>query len=203
MQADASRELERIVIGPVKRSTVVLERRFSMKCQHCEKPATFHITELAGDEVQELHLCEDHARQYLAPAESEPSEAVTNLSQTLTKQLQIGQTAEELARLDQRVCPMCGITFYEFRNEGRLGCPHDYVCFDAELEPLIVNIHGATEHTGKRPHRIEGDSDWQTDLIRLRRELQVAVEEERYEQASEIRDEIKRIEELAATGKRP
>ena len=93
MQANASRELKRIVNGPVKRSTVVLERRFSMKCQHCEKPATFHITELAGDEVQELHLCEDHARQYLAPAEaeSEPSDAVTNLSQTLTKQLQIAK----------------------------------------------------------------------------------------------------------------
>lgn len=174
-----------------------------MKCQHCEKPATFHITELAGPELQELHLCEDHAREYLSPAESEPLEIPASLSETLTKQLKIGQTAEDLARLDQRACPICGITFYEFRNEGRLGCPHDYVCFDAELEPLIVNIHGATKHVGKQPRRNQGDSDWQTRLIRLRRELHEAIEEERYERASELRDDIRRIEEMAATGKRP
>ena len=37
--------------------------RSTMKCQQCEKPATFHITELTGGEPQELHLCEDHARR--------------------------------------------------------------------------------------------------------------------------------------------
>ena len=122
-----------------------------MKCQHCEKPATFHITELTGPELLELHLCEDHARQYLTPAESEPTDLPASLSESLTKQLKIGQTAEELAQLDQRSCPVCGITFYEFRNIGRLGCPHDYVCFDAELEPLIMNIHGDTQHVGEYP----------------------------------------------------
>ena len=50
-----------------------------------------------------------------------------------------------------RACPVCGITFYEFRNQGRLGCPHDYVFFEKELDPLIMNIHGETTHTGKRP----------------------------------------------------
>lgn len=174
-----------------------------MKCQHCEKPATFHITELTGPELLELHLCEDHARQYLTPAESEPTDLPASLSESLTKQLKIGQTAEELAQLDQRSCPVCGITFYEFRNIGRLGCPHDYVCFDAELEPLIMNIHGATQHVGKHPQRNAGDSDWQTNLIRLRRELQESIEDERYERASELRDEIRRIEELVAKGQRP
>jgi len=112
-----------------------------MKCQQCEKPATFHITELTGGKPQELHLCEDHARQYLTASSSEPT-AVGNMASVLAHQMQIGQTAEELARLDQQACPVCGITFYEFRSQGRLGCPHDYVCFKAQLEPLIVNIHG-------------------------------------------------------------
>ena len=80
-----------------------------MKCQHCEKPATFHITELTGVEVQELHLCEDHARAYLS--ESKPAETTGNqsLAGALAHQLQLGQTAEELARLDQQSCPVCGI----------------------------------------------------------------------------------------------
>ena len=36
-----------------------------MKCQKCERPATFHITELEGGKHTELHLCEEHARGYL------------------------------------------------------------------------------------------------------------------------------------------
>ena len=115
----------------------------------------------------------------------------------------LSQTADELDRLDRQSCPVCGITFFEFRNEGRLGCPHDYVRFDAELEPLILNIHGNTKHIGKRPRRAEGDSDWQTDLIRLRRELKEAVEQEYYERASELRDEIRGIEQMAERGDRP
>ena len=113
----------------------------------------------------------------------------------LAQQLAVGQTAEELARLDQRSCPVCGITFYEFRNQGRLGCPHDYVCFEKELEPLIVNIHGETEHKGKKPKHGAGGTQQRTELIRLRREMKEAIEEENYERAKELRDEIKRVEE--------
>jgi protein arginine kinase activator len=162
-----------------------------MKCQQCEKPATFHITELTGDAPQEIHLCEDHAREYLSDSGETPPTA--SLAGALAQQLKIGQTAEELARLDQQACPVCGITFYEFRNQGRLGCPHDYECFAGDLEPLIVNIHGATEHKGKRPkHPVLGVIP--TDLIRLRREMLQAVASEQYEEASRLRDRIRSVE---------
>ena len=166
-----------------------------MKCQQCEKPATFHITELTGSDVQELHLCEDHARHYLTQSESSESPTPQSLAGALAQQLQLGQTAEDLARLDQRACPVCGITFYEFRNQGRLGCPHDYTAFQSEIEPLIVNIHGATEHKGKRPLTDPLGSEEQTELIRLRREMKEAVSNEEYERASELRDRIRDIEE--------
>ena len=51
------------------------------------------------------------------------------------------------------------------------------------------------EHKGKRPKRSEVGNRLQTDLIRLRREMKEAVEEEDYEQASELRDQIQGIEE--------
>ena len=44
-----------------------------MKCQKCDKSATFHITELTGGKPQELHLCEEHAREYLTEPEPTPS----------------------------------------------------------------------------------------------------------------------------------
>lgn len=164
-----------------------------MKCQQCEKPATFHITELTGSEPEEIHLCEVCAQTYLAQPE-ETDEVPGSLANMLAEQIKIGQTAEDLQRLDQRACPICGITFYEFRHVGRLGCPHDYVCFEEEIEPLVVNIHGETKHVGKRPKRSAKGTDKQTEVIRLRRELTAAVEKEDYEQASELRDQIKEIE---------
>ena len=178
-----------------------------MKCQYCEKPATFHITELTGDEPQELHFCEDHARVYLTQADEPEEPQNTTLAGVLANQLKVGQTAEDLARLDQQVCPVCEITFYEFRHAGRLGCPHDYIHFNDELEPLIINIpgvatlaydatdiHGAVEHCGKTPKHGVQTAGHQTQLIQLRREMKEAIEQEAYERASEIRDEIRRIE---------
>lgn len=166
-----------------------------MQCQQCEKPATFHITELTGEEHQEIHLCEDHARGYLSQTEGGEPQDPQSITDAWSDQLKVNQTAEDLARLDQQACPICGITFYEFRNQGRLGCPHDYECFEAELEPLIVSIHGATEHTGKKPSRRLDIAANPTDLIRMRREMQQAIEEENYERASELRDEIRTIED--------
>ncbi len=167
-----------------------------MKCQQCEKPATFHITELIGPKPQEVHLCEDHARVYLTDSsESQETPSAETVAGMLAKQLKVGETAQQLARLDQQACPVCGITFYEFRHAGRLGCPHDYSCFEEELEPLLVNIHGETRHTGKRPKRGVAASQKQSELIRLRREMKEAVRREEYERASELRDQIRAIEQ--------
>jgi protein arginine kinase activator len=168
---------------------------FAMKCQQCEKPATFHITEITGPEedrqVQEVHLCEVCFREYINQPD-EPVEPTASLLGALAQQFKIGKTAEKLAKLDAQTCPVCGISFQEFRQVGRLGCPHDYEAFGAELEPLLLNIHGATVHKGKRPKR--NASRRQSEVLRLRREMQEAIDKEEYERASELRDEIRKIE---------
>jgi len=103
-----------------------------MKCQKCEKPATFHITDLTGKEgLLELHLCPDCAKAYLQTGEAE--QETPKISGVLSTQLKLEQTAEDLKELDGKECPICGISFYEFRQAGRLGCPHDYVFFGEEL----------------------------------------------------------------------
>jgi protein arginine kinase activator len=164
-----------------------------MKCQHCEKPATFHITELTGPQPVEHHLCESCAKVYLQESDPAAPPAPT-LANVLAKQLKLGQAAEELARLDQRACPVCGITFHEFRTKGRLGCPHDYDFFERELTPLIMNIHGETKHVGKRPKRGATGIDRQTEKIRLRRAMKEAIEMEDYEKASQLRDQLRELE---------
>ena len=67
--------------------------------------------------------------------------------------------------------------------------------FEKELEPLIVNIHGESAHKGKHPKRVAQSTDQRTDIIRLRREMEKAVEKEDYERASELRDQILAFEQ--------
>lgn len=166
-----------------------------MKCQKCEKPATFHITELTEDDgVLALHYCADCAELYLKSPE-EDNDLALNAGTELTKHLKIGQTAEELQRLDQKKCPVCEMMFYEFRESGRLGCPHDYEYFAEELDPLIVKIHGDGIHKGKRPQRDDNCAEKQTEMIRLRREMKEAIDREDYEMASRIRDQIRKLNE--------
>jgi len=179
-----------------------------VKCQQCEKPAVFHITELESGDVREVHLCEDHARAYLNQAE--PAEAGEGSGESGGGPLTVGQTADELSLLDKKACPMCGITFFEFRNQGRLGCAHDYVHFEKELEPLIANIHGATRHAGRIPDRavaalaaeaagesapLPAGTDELTRVIGLRRGMKDAIASEDYEAAREQRDEIRSLED--------
>ena len=69
-----------------------------MQCQQCEKPATFHITELTGEEHQEIHLCEDHARTYLKSNDGDAAEP-QSIPDAWVDQLKVNQTAEDFCLL--------------------------------------------------------------------------------------------------------
>jgi len=170
-----------------------------MKCQKCDRQATFHITDLIDGKPNELHLCEQCAQSFLSPAGEEGTEVMPAMAGLLAQHLAVGETADQLARLDQRACPVCGITFLEFRKQGRLGCPHDYVFFSEELEPLLMNVHDQVHHIGKVPKRGSQGADQQTQLIRFRREMKEAIAKENYEQASSLRDQIRKIESQRET----
>jgi protein arginine kinase activator len=162
-------------------------------CQKCSKPATLHITEIIKGVPHELHLCEDHAQQFLNQPQP-TDEALTDVASTMAQHFTTGVTEQKLAQLDKQECPVCGITFLEFRSQGRLGCPNDYEAFKDELVPLLENIHGQSQHCGKVPQRAPGDSKRQTQLIKLRNDLKRAVAEEEYEAAARLRDEIADLE---------
>lgn len=148
-------------------------------CQKCPERATLHITEIVDDGYVEIHLCHKCAKEYLtegeAPAESASADAA----------------ADPKAALQ---CAACQITFGDFRATGRLGCPHDYEAFRAELMPLLENIHEGARHIGKSPRRAPGNAQVQSKLIRLRQELQQAIAVEDYERATQVRDAIKTLE---------
>lgn len=161
-----------------------------MKCQRCAKQATLHITEITGEnQYEQYDLCEDCAHKYL----EEPN---GNFKSGKGGEGQGAADSLETAELNQRQCPQCGIKFLEFRNSGRLGCPHDYEAFREQLVPLLENIHGEAKHCGKMPRREPRAQQVRAELSQLRKQLQQAVNRENYEEAAQLRDKIKHMEQV-------
>ena len=160
-----------------------------MKCQKCTKAASLHITEvLSDDQYEEMHLCEECAHKYLYENQQKGGGPKTStVAGALEESGSIGGPGRE--------CPQCGLKFVDFRNSGRLGCPHDYQEFREELTQLLENIHGETKHCGKVPRRLPQNKQTQSELTQLRKQLQQAVTREAYEDAARIRDRIRQLEE--------
>jgi protein arginine kinase activator len=170
-----------------------------MKCQKCDKSATFHISELTGSKPMEYHFCEEHAREYLNRSSTQNGAAgslASMLAQDIPQRMSLNKAAEELQELDQQTCPICGISFHEFRSQGFLGCPHDYDFFGKQIDAFVQNIHGANEHTGKVPLRKPQNVQERILLIKFRRDLEDAIQYEDYERATKLRDKIQDIEKI-------
>lgn len=163
------------------------------KCRRCPNPATLHITEVHEGNAVAVHLCEECAQEYLdtdSPSvEGVAPESALALAAKLEALVDKEETHKDIS------CPNCGIKFSEFRENGRLGCPHCYEEFRDELAPLLDNVHENTTHKGKRPSRSPTQSDDQNRLIRLRGMQKEAIDQENYEEAARLRDEIAQIEE--------
>jgi len=156
-----------------------------VKCQLCSNPATVHLTDIVDMQKKELHLCQSCAEQHQLIKKQE-----LNLPAILKSLIgqHIGQQTDELARL---TCPACGIKYMEFRAQGRLGCPYDYVVFRDGLAPLMQRIHRSDHHVGKAPQRSVLPAEQQAKLVELRRRLQNAIDRENYEEAAHLRDMLR------------
>ena len=160
-----------------------------MKCQRCPKQATLHITEVLGeDRYEEVHLCEDCAKKYLVEPQKKGGAAKSAAPEEAVEEAVEAPVAGPS-------CDVCGISYLEFRNQGRFGCPHDYDAFKDDLLPLLESVHGDTQHAGKAPRRAPRAKGDQHELAQLRRQLQQFVTEEKYEEAGRIRDQIRKLEE--------
>ena len=91
-------------------------------------------------------------------------------------------------------CSSCGMTYSEFNRLGKFGCPDCYEAFREEITPLVRRIHGHTKHVGKVPNRGTGVFRTANQIKRLRQHLKKLVQDERYEEAARVRDEIRMLE---------
>ncbi len=161
-----------------------------MICQLCEKPATVHLTEIVNGEKFEKHLCENCAQK-----EGITTKGNSHLGELLNN---LVEAHDSVSKTGSMVCPECGMSWDEFRRSGLLGCPNDYVIFAEPIIKLICKAQeGADRHVGRIPKSAGVQQGSQVMQLRLRQELQEAVESEDYEKAAQIRDEL---HDLSLTG---
>lgn len=175
-----------------------------MKCDACnEAVATVHLTEIVNKKKKELHLCEKCAREKGVSVKAQflPSEVVVPPGE-VAKEKELGAAIVRAEETAQLACPVCGLTFAEFRATGRLGCANDYVAFKKGLVPLLEKIHGhVVEHRGKVPAHVGERLERQKKIAALRQALNKAIQREEYEKAAELRDQIYELEEGGAGGR--
>ena len=169
-----------------------------MLCQSCRKrPATVKVTTIINNQKRETHLCEACAREHQgADLGIGPEFSLQSLLTGLLKHEMAPWAPSTTSRPTEELkCKECGLTYQEFAHTGLLGCKECYHQFKEKLEPLVRRIHGANQHQGKLPKRAGKSLRAQRELTSLRQEMQRLVQQEQFEEAAELRDRIKQLEQ--------
>jgi protein arginine kinase activator len=160
-----------------------------MQCEICQsREATIHLTEINEGVRTEMHLCEQCAQEQGIGVKS-----YIPLNELLSNLLAVGPKEDGSSKTGagEIVCPHCGWTLEKFRQNAVMGCPHDYLVFEKELQPLIKKAHdGASAHCGKIPSRTPQDSKRVIEIAQLQRQLDDALRSENYELAAKLRDKL-------------
>lgn len=156
-----------------------------MLCNNCkENPANTHIKRVIGGKLVEYYLC---------------SECAEKLGYKLGLSSLIDAFMPLATNKYENRCKGCGSTFNEIISEGKVGCPQCYEAFHSQLIPSIQKIHGTAEHKGKTPGRsalvpVKNNTSMavtKTDELKNKKlKLNIAIQEQRFEDAAVLRDEI-------------
>ena len=161
-----------------------------MTCDLCGKnEAAVHLTEIINDQTRELHLCEGCAHEK-GTAAAEQFGLAGLLAGLTEAGMKTGLRAGENPR-----CARCGMTYQDFRKNGRLGCGACYESFHKYLAPLLRRLHGSVQYAGALSPPTAGKPAGKAvpagSPARLKEQLKEAVAAERFEEAARLRDKIR------------
>ncbi len=180
-----------------------------MQCDICgKKKATVHLTEIVDEQMSEMHLCEECARNKSAQMEQQ-----FGLGDLLAGLSDVGKAATKTDDKNVLKCAGCGLNYEDFRKFGRLGCGQCYASFRENLSGLLRKIHGSNRHLGKVPlvqqardaAATMGDAPVgqilpagllpSENIADLKKQLQAAIAGEDFEKAAWLRDKIRLMEQ--------
>lgn len=154
----------------------------AIQCQICDELATVHLTQIIQSEIHKVHLCENCAQE----------NGVTDPEGISIEELfsKASLAAEVTLPEGNLVCEQCGLSAKDFRKSGRLGCQSCYKQLWGIIRPMLEAMHKEIVHRGKTPQRALERVSAHEKLQQLEAKLQLAIEEERYEDAAALRDRI-------------
>jgi len=114
----------------------------------------------------------------------------------LFKVISFGQLAPSQPGYNERkTCALCGASFAQLVQSGKIGCGECYSVFKAELEPTVVKMHGRARHTGKIPKKMEAAIGVKRKIEELNLKLKKLVDAQNFEEAAVVRDEINNLKQ--------
>lgn len=175
-----------------------------MKCDVCQKDnATIFFSQVVDGKLQKVNLCKECADE---KGVTDPTGfALADMLEGMGEETE----TEVAVDTDELSCPSCGFTQTDFKKTGRFGCAECYHVFDEGLESLLEAMHKHTEHAGKVPDSFpdlpapefpagpeepEMQASPADKLSELKDSLSKSVEDEDYEEAARLRDEISQLE---------
>jgi protein arginine kinase activator len=165
-------------------------------CQECNKrQASLHFAKIINGEKTEFHICEQCAKE---KGEYFPGSNSFSIHQLLSGLLNFEQplkAGNEEIQVKKLECEKCRMTYEQFTQVGRFGCAHCYKSFESKLDPILKRVHsGNHTHSGKLPERIGGGIQIQRQIEALKQQLKSLIDQEEFEKAAELRDEIRSLE---------
>mgnify|MGYP000924665614 FL=1 len=158
-------------------------------CQICkQREATVHFTQIKNQKKVEMYVCEQCARE-----NSQLKINFNNLISGIMWTDNIAGIKEQPVLY--RKCGGCGLTVDEFNKTGMLGCVKCYETFGDSIQTMLKRIHGNVKHHGKIPKKLFGKINEARTLQDLKERLQQCIINEDYEQAAQLRDQIRAMEQ--------
>ena len=106
----------------------------------------------------------------------------------------------ESSKMEMDRCPKCHITFQDFQRSGLLGCSYCYDHFSKSLIPTIKRVQGGLVHTGKIPKNASQEVVSRRKVDELKLRLKELIQEENFEEAAKVRDEIQELKKIFEAG---
>ena len=159
-----------------------------MLCEKCKQfKACYHSTLIVNGEETSKHLCEKCAEK----------EGVFK-EDLFFDNFKVFNALLGLEDSDGIKCNKCGWTLREFKNSGLFGCEECYNAFSKEVEDSVRRIQPYEQHkTDTIEFNVQNEKKTQSknqELTSLRKQLQDAIKDERYEDAGVINKKIKKLE---------
>jgi len=156
------------------------------QCIHCGKPATIHLTQIVEGEIRKVDLCES-CQVNDSMASDFDLEPFAKLAEGVA-------TAVQQQSGKAHVCGQCGCDDEQLHKSGRFGCPDCYEAFEPLLPEMLRRIQSGVVHVGKVPVKGIQRQEIGRREKELRRNLENAIREERFEDAAVFRDQLRQLE---------